>query len=161
MKGSHRVPPGSQSGFTLLEVIVAVSILAISSALCLRLFSGSMNNIRRIDSSAEAMSHAENVMNEILADDRVDKPTTLAGDLDENYRWEAVIQDYSVMEDSLFAQEKARRLPVKLLSIRVDLHFKKSSQGRLYRLVSLKTVMDSQQAPGLSNQNNPFFVQQP
>lgn len=148
-----------ERGFTLLEVILAVSILAISATLCFRLFSGSLNNIGKIDRSVEAMTYAENVMNEILIDDRINGPTTLRGGINDNYSWEAVIQDYSLQEDSLFAQERARRIPVKLLSVRVDLHFKNDAHGKLYRLVCLKSSVDPQNRPELRNQATPFFQQ--
>ena len=50
------------SGFTLLEVVVALAILGVSVAIVMQIFSGGLKNLRRIDLAHRAMSHGENVM---------------------------------------------------------------------------------------------------
>lgn len=137
----------SSRGFTLLEVIVALAIMGISIAVTMHIFSGGLKNIYRIDMAHRAMHHAENVMNEILADQDIRGPLQLADDLDEEFDYLAEI-DYWEDPDQGMLLKQEQQLPVYLLSVRVDVFFKNDSYGKLYRTACLKTVPNETTAPG-------------
>ena len=65
----------SYAGFTLLEVLVAVSILGLGVAVTMQTFSGGLKNVRRIDLAHQAMGHAENIMNRLLSDEDLVAPS--------------------------------------------------------------------------------------
>jgi len=133
-------------GFTLLEVVVAVAILALGVGASMQIFSGGLKNIRRIEMAHRAMNHAENVMNEILSDETVVAPGGLSGDLDEDFRFNATI-DYWEPPTKTALQLDVVQDRIQLLSVVVDIHFKNDPNGRLYRSVCLKAI-SLQQGPG-------------
>ncbi|MBI2822081.1 MAG: type II secretion system protein [Acidobacteria bacterium] len=131
-------PGRFERGFTLLEVVVALAIVGVGITLALQLFSGALKNVRKIDLAAEAMNHAENVMNEILSDENIRSARAMHDDIDENFRWEAVIDEFEVPEQSRW--EAQQPFPLKLLNVRVDVVYKNDKYGKLYRLSCLKPV---------------------
>ena len=68
-------------GFTLLEVLVALTVLAIGSALTLSLISGSLGNIRKVQLRTRSIEHAREVMETALLDRSIQQPTSLHGRL--------------------------------------------------------------------------------
>jgi prepilin-type N-terminal cleavage/methylation domain-containing protein len=125
-------------GFTLLEIIIAVAILAAGVGAVMQTFSGGMNNIRRIDLAHRAMNHAENVMNEILTDQNIMGPITLGGDLDQDFSFNVTVDYWEPPQTGLQIDATERR--VELLSVVVDINFKHDRFGRKYRAVCLKAV---------------------
>ena len=129
---------GEAGGFTLLEVVVALAVVGIGITLGMQLFSGALRNIRKIELATQAMNHAENVMNEILSDENIKGARTMHDDLDDNFRWEAVIEEFEIPEQSNW--RSMQPFPMKLLNVRVDVLYKNDRYGKLYRLSSLKPV---------------------
>lgn len=82
-----------ESGFTLLEVLVALTILAIGAALTLSLVSGSLGNIRKVRLHADAIGHAQDVMELALLDDTIRGATTLGGNFEDGTRWSVVVTE--------------------------------------------------------------------
>lgn len=82
-----------ESGFTLLEVLVALTVLAIGVALTLSLISGALGNIRKVRAHTGAMEHAQNVMEATLLDDSIRDATTLQGDFEDGSRWTVAITE--------------------------------------------------------------------
>jgi general secretion pathway protein I len=139
-------------GFTLLEVVVALAIMAVGIVAVLSVFSGGLRNIRRMDLNHRAMSYAENVMNEILSDQSIREPRQFSGDLDEDFDYTATVDYYEeprgrvsldVVEPNAY-----------MLSVVVDVHFKDDPTGRLYRVVCLKTLPKDQDMQGMPNPND-------
>ena len=134
------------TGFTLLEVVIAVAILGIGVAAAMQIFSGGMSNLHRIDAAHRAMWHAENVMNEILADEEIRGPFSDGGDLDEDFYYEASA-DYWIDPDSQGIDPELFS-GIQLLGVRVDVHFKNNRRGKVYRIYSLKTISDREEELG-------------
>jgi general secretion pathway protein I len=138
------------SGFTLLEVIVALAIMSLGVTAALSVFSGGLKNIRRIDMAQRAMSHAENVMNEVLSDESLRDPRHFSGDLDEDFTYTAAV-DYWQEPRGRVSLDTAQPNAY-MLSIVVEVHFKHDRHGKKYRTVCLKTVsedmMESPASPG-------------
>ena len=125
-------------GFTLLEILVSLAIASIGVTLALQLFSGALKNVRKIELATQAMNHAENVMNEILSDENIKGARAMHDDIDENFRWEAVIQEFQIPEQA--GWNPLQPFPMKLLNVRVDVIYRNDRYGKLYRLSSLKPV---------------------
>ncbi len=80
-----------QSGFSLLEVLVAFVILALSLGVIMRLFSTSLNNIGR----AERMTHATIVAESALAKLGVESVLSEGehtGEDPQGYRWQISVK---------------------------------------------------------------------
>ncbi len=102
-----------QEGFTLLEVLVALAILALGSALILSLISGSLRNIRKVQLRNRAIQHAETVLEISLLDDKIKQPTMLRGDFEDGTRWSVQVQEYTPPVDPMAAP----LLPAQILAI--------------------------------------------
>lgn len=73
-------------GFTLMEILVAVMLLAISLTIIMQLFSGGIRNITLSDSYSKAITHARNLMEESLSETRYVEGTQ-TGAIDDEYTW--------------------------------------------------------------------------
>ena len=125
-------------GFTLLEVVVAVAILGIGVGAAMQIFSGGMKNIHRVSQAHRAMNHAENIMNQILSDETLREPTEVSEDLDDEFMYSAVVDYWNPPADELSLD--VVEMPVELLSVVVDIHFKNDKNGKKYRAICLKSV---------------------
>ncbi len=130
-------------GFTLLEVAVALAILVVGVTVVMQIFSGGFKNIRRIDLAHRAMSHGENVMNRILTDDGISGPTTLSGDLDDEFSYTAEVTDWEEPDQDLSLD--VTTVSVRLLKVAVEIHFKNDRFGKIYQLRCLKAVSEVDQ----------------
>ena len=134
------------SGFTLIEVVVALAILSIGLGTVMQIFSGGLKNIYRIDMAHRAMSHGENVMNEILSSNEIAGPTSLSGNLDEDFSYTAEVTEWEPPETGLTLDVAVSN--VRMLHIEVQIHFKNDRFGKLYRLTCLKTISELSEQPG-------------
>ena len=91
----HKRKPDA-SGFTLLEVLVALAILGIGVALTLSLITGSLGNIRKVQQRTRNMHYAQTVMELTLLDDSIRRPTALRGDFPDGTLWSAEVADYEI-----------------------------------------------------------------
>lgn len=131
------------AGFTLLEVAVALAILVVGVTVVMQIFSGGFKNIHRIDLAHRAMSHGENVMNQILTDEEITGPTAMSGNLDDDFSYTAEVTDWEAPEEHLSLDVSAP--PVRLLSVAVAIHFKNDRYGKQYLLRCLKAVSEVDQ----------------
>jgi|WetSurMetagenome_2_1015567.scaffolds.fasta_scaffold32843_2 prepilin-type N-terminal cleavage/methylation domain-containing protein len=141
-------PIRSQTGFTLLEVLVALAVLGIGVALTLSLISGSLRNIRKVQVSTRSIQHAETVLEMALLDDSIKKPTSLRGDFEDGTRWTVEIDEYlppdsapnaTRLSDQLLGDRQQSALAVRLFSYTVDV-MAPTSQAPDFTLQTLKLV---------------------
>ena len=133
----------TNAGFTLLEVLVAMTVLSIGIAFAVSLVSSSLGNIRKIEARALIVEHANSVMELTLLDREINGATTFDGDFADGTRWVVRIEEYIPDEPAL--SDEARNMPVKLLAYTVEM-FRPNSNAVEYRLRTLKLVPVSQGA---------------
>jgi prepilin-type N-terminal cleavage/methylation domain-containing protein len=113
-----------ESGFTLLEVLVTLAILAVGSALTLSLISGTLANIRKVQQRTRTIQHAEAVMELALLDDGIRKPTTFRGDFEDGTRWSVQVDEMPAPEQPaagpLPPNQPQIENPLRLFSYTVD-----------------------------------------
>jgi prepilin-type N-terminal cleavage/methylation domain-containing protein len=131
----------AEGGFTLLEVLVALTVLAVGAALTLSLISGSLGNIRKVQLKTRTVEHAEAVMELALLNDADNEPRTFTGDFPEDgTRWTVRIENYEMpTPEDLQPRSSPQNMPVKLLSYTVEI-FGPDSTTSDYRLQTLKLV---------------------
>lgn len=142
MVHSRRIAKAAAScaGFTLLEVLVALTILAVGAALTLSLISGSLGNIRKVQQRTRTIEHAQTVMELALLDESIQRPTTFTGDFADGTRWSVRVEEYEMPEAKTLAEDQARqRMPIRLLHYTVEM-FGPESREPDYRLQTLKLV---------------------
>jgi prepilin-type N-terminal cleavage/methylation domain-containing protein len=125
-------------GFTLLEVVVALTVLAVGVALTLSLISGSLGNIRKVQLRTRTIEHAESVMELALLDDSIQRPTVFTGDFEDGTRWSVHVEEY-IPPDPLPQPPGTPQgiMQVKLLSYTVEM-FSPDSRVSDYSLRTLK-----------------------
>ncbi len=136
----------THAGFTLLEVLVAVSILGLGVAVTMQTFSGGLKNVRRIDLAHRAMGHAENVMNRLISDEDLVGPLQLDGNLDEEFDYTATVDFWEPPRQGLSLEVAVP--PVILLLVEVRVRYKNDRRGKFYTARCLKLVPDPYAAPG-------------
>jgi prepilin-type N-terminal cleavage/methylation domain-containing protein len=130
----------AESGFTLLEVLVALTVFAVGAAITLSLISGSLGNIRKVQLRTRTIEQAESVMETALLEESIQQPTTFSGYFEDGMRWLVRVDVYELPEP----QQQLRRLqpdnmPVQMLAYTVEM-FGPNSSSPDYRLHTLKLV---------------------
>ncbi len=143
------------AGFTLLEVVVSLALLSIAVGAILQIFSGGFKNIHRIEMAHRAMAHGENVMSELLADGELTEATSLAEDLDEDFRYVATLQDWEPPVDKLMVDVTEDQ--IRLLEIQVRIYFKNDRFGKYYELASLKAISNIEDGIGTGDAIRQLF----
>lgn len=126
------------SGFTLLEVLVALAILGIGVALTLSLITGSLRNIRKVQQRTRNMHYAQTVMELTLLDQSIRKPAALKGDFPDGTLWSAEVADYQLPTAQPLNPRQVES-PVKLLLYSVEIRSPDSPTAD-FRLETLKLV---------------------
>jgi prepilin-type N-terminal cleavage/methylation domain-containing protein len=127
-------------GFTLLEVLVALTVLAIGSAITMSLISGSLGNIRKVQLRTRAVEHSEAVMELALLDGSIYQPTAYSGSFEDGSRWSVQVDDYDPpLPPQMQPQDLPPSMPVKLLRYTVEM-FNPDSRTPDFRLQTLKLV---------------------
>ncbi|MDH4028626.1 MAG: prepilin-type N-terminal cleavage/methylation domain-containing protein [Nitrospirota bacterium] len=125
-----RRPEENISGFTLIEVIVALAILSISFVLVMELFSVGLRSARTSCDYTRAIVLAKGKMEEMPG-----VPVNDSGDLEDGFRWETEVQDYKIDEGS------GRRL----LKVKVKVLWDSALKTqRSFELTSLRSVSDDE-----------------
>jgi len=82
-----------ESGFTLLEVLMSLTVLAVGVALVLSLMTGSLGNIRKVRGNSRLVEHAQSVMELALLDDSIQGAYTMHGDFEDGTRWSVEVSE--------------------------------------------------------------------
>ena len=141
-----RLAMRNSAGFTLLEVLVALTVLAIGTAITLSLISGSLGNIRKVQSRTRIVDHAQTVMELTLLDEAIQGPTIFSGDFEDGTRWAVRVEQYDI-PDSLESKplELQQNIRAKLLRYTVEMFIGPASNVADYRLQTLKLVKEGGQ----------------
>lgn len=115
-----------KSGFTLMEVIVAIAILGVSFVLVMQLFSGGLKLSRASCDYTRAIVHAKDKMEQLSAD-----PVPGSGEFEDGFRWDSSVEPYLELEE----------MTVNLMKIEVKVSWDDvGGKQNSVELVSLKTV---------------------
>jgi len=121
----------SNKGFTLLEILVALAILATAVTIIFQLFSASLRNIAVSEDVVAASVRAEAKMREVLSKEELAEDSWTEN-TDDGYTFAGNISET--------LQQKTDSLPIQLLQIDVAMTWTKNSKERSLRLKTYKTV---------------------
>lgn len=128
----------SSAGFTLIEVVVAITLLGLSYSAMLGAFSGSLRLLRQASEYQNALLLARSKLDETWIDTSMDITDQEA---EENYggvtySYKIEIRDVPVVtEDAL---KESVKLPVKLEEIAVEVFWGKVGKEKSYKLIAYK-----------------------
>ncbi|MFH0731099.1 MAG: prepilin-type N-terminal cleavage/methylation domain-containing protein [Pseudomonadota bacterium] len=120
-------------GFTLIETLVAVMILAISMTVIFQLFSGGLKNSLLVGNYTRACFYAREKMEEFLL---LNTPpdVSYSGDLENGYKWQVQI-DSVVPEDG---DQPATNSKVNLQKITVTIHWDEGFKEKQFDISTIK-----------------------
>ncbi len=132
-------PTGGAAGFTLLEVLIALVVLAVGMSVTLSVITGSVGNIRKAQLRTRAMEYAQSIMESSL--NRVDllEPATFTENLEDGFQYTVSVEEYDLDIDSEFQIQSRTTLPVKLMQYTVEM-IGPDSPEPVYQLQTLKLV---------------------
>ena len=94
------IPSRHSAGYTLIEVLVAMAILALSLGVLLQIFSGGLRNISVSGDYARAVLIAETHLDSAGASS-VLSPGSSTGITEQKFRWTRTVEDYSFYSDPI------------------------------------------------------------
>ncbi len=92
LRNGSRVP-GGERGFSLLEILVAFAVLALTLGVLLRIFGGGVRSVALADEHAQAVLFAQSLLDQVGLETPV-IPGETRGELDETYRWVLRIEPF-------------------------------------------------------------------
>lgn len=122
--------PRACRGFSLLEVLVAFTILALLLVALFDVFGGGMRAARAGESYTRAVVVAQSKLAELAADGALEVGE-YEGEVDGGFRWHAAISEYT--DAALPAEE----LPMRPLALRVEVSWSEGDRTRRVRLATL------------------------
>jgi prepilin-type N-terminal cleavage/methylation domain-containing protein len=128
--------PGTE-GFTLLEILVSLTIMAIAVTLVIQLFSTDLRAIVRSGDMTSALVRGGSRVRELMTDPSLTE-TSWSETTEDGYR-----MDIAVSETM---KERTDGLPVKLMEVALTVHWLEGIKEKSIRLKTMKTV--DRMAPG-------------
>jgi general secretion pathway protein I len=122
-----------QRGFSLLEILVAFSILAVSLSILLNIFASGVNSAGVAEDYTAAVQIAESLM----AKTGVETPLLVgqvSGTTHDKYSWRVTVQNYNLNSEPM----DTTALPASLFKVRVEVNWGEDAQSRQVKLVTLK-----------------------
>lgn len=85
----------NQRGFTLIEVVMAFSLLAVGLGIAMQIAIGAMRQTRNAAEFTEASLYAQSLIDTLGVAERLE-PGQDSGRFGERYRWELIVEPYEV-----------------------------------------------------------------
>jgi general secretion pathway protein I len=122
-----------EKGFSLLEVLVAFSILALTLGVLLNIFGGGIRLAGVSDNTARAASIAQSRLAQVGMVEELTEGE-IRGDFDERFRWIVRVQPYEVMDEEIDTEN----LPVQLYLVNVRVEWDDGGRQRSLALTTLR-----------------------
>jgi general secretion pathway protein I len=125
-----------QRGFSLLEILIAFSILALSLGILLKIFSSGINTAGVAEEYSAAVQIAESLMAQTGVETLL-QPGESSGTKNEKYNWRVIISPFQFTAENL----DMTTLTAELFKVKVTVNWgdeNSGNQGRELELVTLK-----------------------
>ncbi len=127
-------------GFTLIETLVAMMIMAICLVVILQLFSGGLKAGRLSDDYTRAVFYARAKMEELLLAKTL-TDGVLEGEFGGGYKWKALIMKVEPQnEDQDGDKEEDLKMPVDTYGIKVDVTWFEGNREKNFEISTLKIL---------------------
>ncbi len=131
MKPMNGIVRTGERGFTLLEILVAVSLIATALLVIIQLFSANLRGISAAENYSHAVIKAEEAMREAL--DKKDLTEGTWSELKENrYRVDVRVRE--------IAEKRTENIPFRLYGVSLTLRWAEGTKMRTITLASIKLV---------------------
>ena len=127
-------------GFTLLEVMLAFVVFALSFATVLEIMAGSMSSVRRASDDTEVALFAQSIIDLVGTEIPVEEGTFSGTGMD-RYQWQMDIFLYQVSDEDLRTQELAEMSGVELYRIELDIGWEVGQRQRNLQFSTLRSIL--------------------
>jgi len=127
-------------GFTLLELLLAFVVFALSFATVLEILSGSMRNTMKAREFTEAALTAQSVMDQVGLEIPLQAGFTSAGESGD-YRWEIELFDYVDNGENLHSVELAELTGIELLQVELQVSWGEPPREQSSRFSTVKAML--------------------
>ena len=126
----------STTGFTLMEVVVAMAILGVGLTVIIELFSGGLRLVKTSGEYTKAVNYARLKMEEVTV-----KPTmaegTEEGEFDGTYRWQVDVKRVDLLHPRIETDYKPT---VELFQVKVQILWKSGAKERSTVFETYRTI---------------------
>ncbi len=129
-------PPRTSGGFTLLEVMLAFVVFALSFATVLEIMAGSMRSVRRASDDTEVALIAQSVIDQVGTEIPLEEGE-FSGIALERYQWQLGVHLYASSGDDGRTQTLADLSGVELYKVDLDIDW---TTGRRQRNLHFSTI---------------------
>ena len=119
-----------QQGFSLLEILVAFSILAVSVTILLHIFALGVNTVTVAEDYSQAVQLAESLMAKTGVETPL-KAGQISGLLNDKYHWQVFIEPF-------IFNAQTTNTSASLFKVKVVVYWGDTTQHRQIKLISLK-----------------------
>lgn len=126
-------------GFTLLEVLIALVVLAVGVSVTLSVLTGSLGNIRKVQVRTRAVEYAQSIMESSLNRQDLQETTTFTENIEDGFLSTVSVEEYDPGIDAEPQIQSRTTIPVKLMQYTVEITGPDSPEP-VYRLQTLKIV---------------------
>lgn len=135
-------PPKANQGFTLLEVMLAFVIFALSFATVLEIMAGSMRSVRRAGDDTEVALFAQSIIDLVGTEIPIEEGEYTGTGLD-RYNWRLGIYLYASTEDdeALHTQELAEMSGIELYTVDLDIDWNAGLRQRDLHFSTMRSIL--------------------
>ena len=133
----------AERGFTLIEVVVAVTILGIGLAVIVELFGGGLRLERTSEEYTRAVGYARMKMEEISFTTSLGEGVE-EGEFDRDYRWHMEVRKVDLIPSR--GIETSYRPPVELYRVRIDVLWKSGFNERTAWVESYRALKTTEES---------------
>lgn len=140
----HNSRPLGAGGFTLIEVLLAFVVFALSFTVVLEILSGSMRNTMRAREYTEIALIAQSVMDQVGLDIPLEPGVSNAGELGD-YRWQLEVSSYDGEAANSRTTELSSLTGIELLQVEFTITWGTYPREHSNRFSTVKAVLANRQ----------------
>lgn len=123
-------------GFTLIEIVVAFSILAVGLGIAMQIATGAMRQARSASDYTEAALYAQSLLDNVGVGERLEEGDS-SGEFDDRFRWSLHTEPYEIPTDTPL---EAGIAPVELYRLELLVQWQRGRGEQEARFVTLRAL---------------------
>ena len=130
----------SSQGFTLLEVMLAFVIFALSFAIVLEIMAGSIRSVRRASDDTQVALFAQSIVDLVGTEIPIGEGQFSGTGLD-RYQWQLEIYPYASSGEDIGTQELAEMSGVELYKVDLDIDWETGRNQRSLHFTTIRSIL--------------------